>query len=175
MPSDVMIHGSRGVVARSLVDRSLPTIHGWATEDEWLMDEGVHSWRSEEPDENDDTDFRMFDDAQINALNQLRSLNSGRNTLKVTNLIDFGECDLLAAHPPPTSAVASLSEETESMRQRAQRATEELRRQDAELDANLLQAEIECGAMIGWKEGTGPSGTVMLARCQTCHYDDDLL
>ena len=33
------------------------TIHGWATEGEWLTDKGVHSWRSEESDENDDTVF----------------------------------------------------------------------------------------------------------------------
>ena len=124
-----------------------------------------------ESDEGDDTDFRMIDDAEIKALNQLRSLDLRRNTLRVTNLIDFSECDLPTAQTPPTSAVTSLSEEMESMRQRAQRATDELRRHEAELEAVLLQVEVECAAMIGWEEGMGPSGTVMLARCQTCHSE----
>ena len=79
--SDAATYGDPGLVGAKL----RPTANGEScisrsTRNEVTLDSLAYTVASdEESDEDEDTDFRMIDDAEINALNQLRSLDSGKH------------------------------------------------------------------------------------------------
>ena len=85
--SDVMIYGDTCVHGAWLQPTAMDakndvTTYGEPCVEVTLVSLAYAVTSDGESDEGDDTDFRMIDDAGIKALNQLRSLDSRRNTLR---------------------------------------------------------------------------------------------
>lgn len=88
-----------------------PKKRSMAVEDAWLFDEAKRqSMNGRDSDSEGEVGFKMFtqDDIDTTSLRTLAAVSNSQK-LKVTNLIDFGECDLPEEFESPPSQVISKS------------------------------------------------------------------